>query len=322
MFFKTPTVAGNGKCWCGSDVPFAACHGTPEQLIQQGNITPGLPVPPEIQRPEYAVTGRPVTTRPANYVESPENIENIRKACHAARRVLKALMPLAQPGITTEMLDQYAHKMIIDEGGYPSPLNYCGYPKSICTSVNEVICHGIPDTRPLRSGDIVNLDITVYLNGVHGDCSATVLVGEVDPVSTRLVRETWEAMRVGIETVRPGVLVSEIGRAIERYMKGKDMSIVRAYCGHGIGTVFHTDLQVAHYYDKAAKTRLRAGMVLTVEPMINMGTWRHRTWSDGWTAVTQDLWRSAQFEHTVLITPDGVEILTLLPDEKFTNPVA
>lgn len=308
-------------CWCQSGKLFSECHGSVEKCLKPGYVSPMRSVSPGIERPEYALAGRPKTSRPANYVESPEIINKIRRVCHMARNVLKQLVPLAQVGVTTETLDCAAHQMIIDAGGYPSPLNYYGFSKSICTSVNEVICHGIPDDRPLQNGDIVNLDITVFLDGVHGDCSETVLVGDVDPVSTALVRETWEAMRLGIAAIRPGVAVCEIGRAIEAFTRSRGLGVVRAYCGHGIGSVFHTDLQVAHYYDRDLKTRLRAGMVLTVEPMVNMGTWKHSTWADGWTAVTQDLKRSAQFEHTVLVTPSGAEILTLMPGEPFTCPV-
>lgn len=319
--FGTVLGQARNECFCGSGILFSECHGAPDKLVRPGRVSPKLPIPLEIERPEYAQTGRPKTTKPANFVEPPEVIEKIRMACHTARRVLKSLILHVTPGVTTDMLDQIAHQLIMDAGAYPSPLNYHGYPKSICTSVNEVICHGIPDDRPLLAGDIVNLDITVFMNGVHGDCSETVLVGDVDAESCRLVRETWECMRVGIEAVRPGITVCEIGRAIEHYLKGKTLSIVRAYCGHGIGSVFHTDLQVSHFYDREQRTRLRSGMIFTIEPMINMGTWKHQTWADGWTAVTQDLRRSAQFEHTVLVTPKGAEILTLLPDEPFCNPV-
>jgi methionyl aminopeptidase len=201
--------------------------------------------------------------------------------------------------------------MCIEAGGYPSPLNYHGFPKSLCTSVNEVICHGIPDSRPLEDGDIVNLDVTVYLDGVHGDCSATFFVGNVDEDSKRLVQVTRECLNLGIAAVKPGRPISDIGRAIEQHATKHGMSVVRAYCGHGIGERFHSSLQIPHYYEPEADTVIQAGMTFTVEPMINLGHWHHRSWDDGWTAVTADGSRSAQFEHTLLVTDAGAEILTL-----------
>ena len=201
--------------------------------------------------------------------------------------------------------------MCIERGAYPSPLNYQKFPKSVCTSVNEVICHGIPDSRPLEDGDIVNLDVTCFVDGVHGDTNATFFVGSVDDESTRLVHVTEECMWHGIEAVQPGRPISDIGRAIELHAKKHRYGVVRAFIGHGIGEQFHTDIQVLHYYDARASTVMKPGMTFTIEPMITLGTWQHKmVFDDDWTAVTADGKRTAQFEHTVLVTDDGVDVLT------------
>jgi methionyl aminopeptidase len=219
--------------------------------------------------------------------------------------------------VTTDALDALAHETAVKLGGYPSPLNYGKtedrppFPKSICTSVNEIICHGIPDSRALQGGDIVNVDVTVFLDGMHGDTNATFLVGDVDDESQRLVRVTRECMMKGIEAVKPGRPISDIGRAIEAHADAHGYSVVRSYCGHGIGEVFHNELQVPHYLDAKANARMETGMTFTVEPMINVGVWQDRLWDDHWTVVTQDLKRSAQFEHTILVTEKGAEILTV-----------
>ena len=191
--------------------------------------------------------------------------------------------------------------------------NYHGYPKSVCTSVNEVICHGIPDSRVIEDGDIVNLDVTIYLNGVHGDTNATFFAGNVSDVDRNLVKITEECMWKGIEAVRPGVLINEIGRAIENHAKQHRMGVVRAFIGHGIGENFHTDIQVLHYYDPRNNTIMKPGMVFTIEPMITLGTWQFHMWDDDWTAVTADGKRTAQFEHMVLVTETGVDVLTAGP---------
>jgi methionyl aminopeptidase len=235
----------------------------------------------------------------------------MRRACKAAAEVMNITASHVRPGITTDELDAIAHEEYIKRGGYPSPLNYHGFPKSICTSVNEVICHGIPDNRALEDGDIVNLDITIYLEGVHGDTSATYLVGNVDPDSQRLVQVTRECLLLGIEAVKPGRPINDIGKAIEAHATKNGMGVVRAYCGHGIGERFHTALQIPHHFDPEAKTLMEPGMTFTIEPMITLGHWHHRVWDDNWTAVTADGSRTAQFEHTVLVTDQGVEILTV-----------
>jgi methionyl aminopeptidase len=218
---------------------------------------------------------------------------------------------MVQPGITTDAIDIFVHDLCIEMGGYPSPLNYHGYPKSVCTSVNEVICHGIPDSRVLEDGDVINLDVTIYLNGVHGDTNATFGVGNISQQDKDLMAVTEECMWHGIEVVKPGVMINEIGRAIEVHAKKHKYGVVRAFIGHGIGENFHTDIQVLHYYDPRNTMILREGMTFTIEPMITAsGESRHKMWDDDWTAVTADGSRTAQYEHTMVVTKDGVEVLT------------
>jgi methionyl aminopeptidase len=322
----------NDKCWCASGKKYKQCHqardllralqGQPEKPPSRPGFTPVKPypqtarrlVPPSIPRPDYAESGRPQGPRSRSLVKTPEQLERLRHACRAARRALEAAKLAVRPGVTTDEIDAITHQAYIDQGGYPSTLNYHGYPKSLCTSVNEVICHGIPDLRPLEDGDIVNLDVTIFLEGMHGDLSETVLVGTVDEESQRLVRTTLECLMKGIGAVRPGALIRDIGRAIQEHAERCNFSVVKAFVGHGIGEQFHMDPQVPHYFDQGARTELVPGMTFTIEPMINQGTWKHVTWDDNWTAVTADLQRSAQFEHTVHVTERGVEILTLAED--------
>jgi methionyl aminopeptidase len=268
------------------------------------------PVPESIVGPDYAKTGNPVR-RPESRVKSPEIIEKLRVAGRAAAEILAETASHIAPGVTTDELDAICHQLCIDAGGYPSPLNYHGYPKSLCTSVNEIICHGIPDSRALLEGDIVNLDVTCYVNGVHGDTNATFFVGEVEPDSRMLVKVTEECLWHGIEAVKPGRPLSDIGRAIENHAKKHKLGVVRAFIGHGIGEQFHTDVQVLHYYDERASMIMRPGMTFTIEPMITLGTWQHKmVFDDDWTAATADGKRTAQYEHTLLVTDDGVDVLT------------
>ena len=313
----------NDPCWCGSGQKYKRCHldadlradpvaaapPAPRPPLQPGVVSPRRAVPARIARPEYATTGRPRAG--GSDVRTPDELARMRRACAAAARVLRVAGEAVRPGITTDGLDEIAHAEILRLGAYPSPLNYRGFPKSVCTSVNEVICHGIPDSRPLQGGDIVNLDVTVYLEGMHGDCSATFLVGDVDAEGRRLVRVARECLDVGIAAVRPGRPVSDIGKAIEALASRHGYGVVRSYCGHGIGETFHTALQIPHHFDPAARRQIVPGMTFTVEPMIAEGTWQDRLWDDGWTAVTDDGKRSAQFEHTILVTDAGAEILTL-----------
>jgi methionyl aminopeptidase len=267
------------------------------------------PVPPEIPRPPYAESGVPVRT-PGPHVRTPDVIERMRVAGRAAAEILQAVGAAVAPGVTTDELDALCHEECIKRGGYPSPLNYGAFPKSLCTSVNEVICHGIPDDRELIEGDIVNLDVTIYLDGVHGDTNATFPVGRIDDASARLIDVTRECLDRGIAAARPGRQVREIGRAIQTHAEGEGYGVVRAFVGHGIAEQFHTDLQIPHYDDPRATTVIEPGMTFTIEPMITMGAWQHEIWDDDWTAVTVDRKRTAQFEHTLLVTDDGVEILT------------
>jgi methionyl aminopeptidase len=261
--------------------------------------------------PDYIPSGIP-QSRPATLIKTPEQIARLRRAGQAAAEILQATGAAVRPGITTDELDRICHEACIARGGYPSPLGYHDYPKSLCTSVNEVICHGIPDDRALEEGDIVNLDVTIFLDGMHGDTNATFLVGEVDEASRRLVRVTHECLLRGIEAVRPGRPISDVGRAIEAHARKHSFGVVKAFVGHGVGEQFHTEPSVPHYFERAARTIMEPGMTFTIEPMITMGTWRHELWDDGWTAVTADGSRTAQFEHTVAVTDDGVDVLTLL----------
>jgi methionyl aminopeptidase len=310
-------------CWCGSGEKYKRCHKDPDQAflkeerkrleankVTGGEVSARREVPITIRRPDYADTGLPSRGSGRN-VRTPEELVRMRRACRAAAEVLRKGGEQVKPGVTTDAIDAFCHDLIVSLGGYPSPLNYRGFPKSICSSVNEVICHGIPDSRALADGDIVNLDITVYLDGMHGDCNATFLVGDsVDEESRKLVQVTQECLMRGIEAVKPGRPISDIGRAIELHADRHGYGVVRAYCGHGIGDVFHTNLQIPHYFDARSSTRMEPGMTFTIEPMITLGTWEESHWDDGWTVVTKDLRRTAQFEHTILVTESGAEILT------------
>jgi methionyl aminopeptidase len=300
----------NDACWCGSGRKYKRCHKPLEGRVLRGDISPMRTVPAHIERPPYADTGEAPRV-PEPRVKTPEIIERMRHAGAVASEILRLAGELVRPGITTDEIDVFVHEATVERGAYPSPLNYHGYPKSVCTSVNEIICHGIPDSRVLLDGDIVNLDVTAFIGGVHGDTNATFFVGEVDPVSRNLVAVTEECMWHGIEAVRPGRPLSDIGRAIESHAKANKLGVVRAFIGHGIGEQFHTDIQVLHYYDERANMIMRPGMTFTVEPMITLGTWQHKmVFDDGWTAATADGKRTAQFEHTLLVTDDGVDVLT------------
>ncbi len=304
------SLRSNDACWCGSGRKYKRCHKLSQAPVRAGRLSPTRSVPESIVRPDYAETGDPGTwVEPL--VRPPEVIEAVRRASQAAAEVLAVVGAAVRPGITTDELDALAHAECVARGGYPSPLNYNGFPKSLCTSVNEVICHGIPDDRALVDGDIVNLDVTIYLDGVHGDTNATFGVGEVDEESRRLVRVTHECMLEGIAAVRPGRPISDIGAAIEAHAHAGGYGVVRAFVGHGVARKFHGPPHVPHHYDASATTLMQPGMTFTIEPMITLGTWRHLMWDDGWTAVTADKRRTAQFEHTLLVGVDGAEILTV-----------
>jgi len=284
-----------------------------QYTVRPGTVSPRRQVPPAIVRPPYAESGEPPPSK-NRPVQPPEVVERMRRAGAVAAEVLLLVGAEVGPGVTTDHLDRVGHQATVERGAYPSPLNYRQYPKSLCTSVNEVICHGIPDSRELVDGDIVNVDVTVYLDGVHGDTNATFLVGDVDDASRRLVRETRAAMFKGIEAVRPGNHVYDIGRAIERHAEQHRLGVVREFIGHGISDEFHGGLQILHYYDRRADTLLVPGMTFTIEPMITLGSPALHLWDDGWTAVTNDASRCAQFEHTMVVTDDGVEVLTVTAD--------
>lgn len=303
-------LKANDPCWCGSGRKFKRCHKASTEHVRPGRLSPRRSVPESIPRPPYAESGHP-NREAASHIQSADVIERMRRTGKAAAQILRTVAAAAEPGVTTDTLDALCHEECIRRGGYPSPLNYDGFPKSLCTSVNEVICHGIPDDRQLRDGDILNMDVTLFLEGVHGDTNMTIPIGTVDEESLRLIQVTREAMERGIEAVRPGRPISDIGRAIQVHAEGAGFGVVRSFVGHGIGEQFHTDLQVPHFFAEKASTVMEPGMTFTIEPMITVGSWQHRLWDDGWTAVTVDLKRTAQFEHTVLVTDDGVEILTL-----------
>ena len=300
----------NEPCWCNSGRKYKRCHKPTEGRVLQGVVSPMRSVPASIARPQYADTGL-VDRWAEPRVKSPETIERMRHAGAVAAEVLRLTGAQVAPGVTTDELDVFCHELCIERGVYPSPLNYNRYPKSLCTSVNEVICHGIPDSRALVEGDIVNLDVTVFTGGVHGDTNATFAVGQIDEESAALVRVTEECMWHGIEAVAPGQPLSVIGRAIETHARQHHYGVVRAFIGHSIGELFHGDIQVLHYYDERSSMIMRPGMTFTIEPMITLGSWQHRmVFDDDWTAITADGKRTAQNEHTILVTDDGVEVLT------------
>ncbi|KJK10462.1 type I methionyl aminopeptidase [Terrabacter sp. AAH1] len=274
-------------------------------------VSPRRAVPASIARPHYVDVVNPREDGDV-HVKDAELVEKMRVAGRIAANAMVEASRAIAPGVTTDELDAIAHAYMLDHGAYPSPLGYKAFPKSVCTSVNEVICHGIPDSRPLDDGDIVNIDVTAYIDGVHGDTDATYLVGDVDEESRLLVERTHEAMMRGIRAARPGRQLNVIGRVIESYAKRFGYGVVRDFTGHGIGLEFHSGLIVPHYdaaphYD----TVIEPGMTFTIEPMLNLGTHEWDMWDDKWTVVTRDGSRSAQFEHTILITEDGNEILTL-----------
>ncbi|HZC39661.1 MAG TPA: type I methionyl aminopeptidase, partial [Streptosporangiaceae bacterium] len=277
--------------------------------LQPGRLSPPRQVPARIARPEYVGKKRPRTGEPD--VKDPATIERMRVAGRIAAQALAEVGRHVRPGITTDDLDRAGHEFLIAHDAYPSTLGYRGYPKSLCTSLNEVICHGIPDDTVIEDGDIVNVDITAYIDGVHGDTNATFLAGDVAEESRLLVERTREAMMRGIRVVAPGRPLNVIGRVIESYARRFGYGVVRDFTGHGIGTTFHSGLIVPHFDDPEVSLVMEPGMTFTIEPMLTLGTVDYDIWPDGWTVVTRDRKRSAQFEHTILVTGDGYEILTL-----------
>ncbi|MEZ5444699.1 MAG: type I methionyl aminopeptidase [Gammaproteobacteria bacterium] len=252
------------------------------------------------------------------HIKTAEEIEKMRVAGRLAAEVLEMIAPHVRPGVTSNELDRICHQYIVEvQQAVPAPLNYRGFPKSICTSINHVVCHGIPNDRPLKDGDILNIDITVIKDGYHGDTSKMFLVGEPGIRARRLAEVGYESMCVGIRMVGPGVRLGDIGAAIQHYAESHNFSVVREYCGHGIGRQFHEEPQVLHYGTPGTGLPLEPGMTFTIEPMINAGKRFVTLLPDGWTVVTKDRSLSAQWEHTVLVTEDGFEVLTRRPDEQF-----
>ncbi len=282
----------------------------PRALLTPGVISPELPVPASIDRPEYV--GK-ATAKEGDepWVQTPETIEKMRLASRIAADALAAAGEAVAPGVTTDELDRIAHDHMVARGAYPSTLGYRGFPKSCCTSLNEVICHGIPDSTVIEDGDIVNIDVTAYIDGVHGDTNATFLAGDVAQDVRDLVDRTRIATERAIRAVRPGRELNIVGRVIESYANRFGYGVVRDFTGHGIGETFHNGLVVLHYDQPSVTTVLEPGMVFTIEPMINLGGVDYDIWDDGWTVVTRDRRWTAQFEHTIVVTDDGAEILTL-----------
>ncbi len=266
-------------------------------------------MPAQIPRPEYVGRKRPKTGEPD--VKDAGTIQRMRVAGRIAAQALEEVGRHVVPGVTTDELDRIGHEFLCDHGAYPSTLGYRGFPKSLCTSLNEVICHGIPDDTVVEDGDIINIDITAFIGGVHGDTNATFLAGDADEESRLLVERTQEAMMRGIRAVAPGRPLNVIGRVIESYARRFGYGVVRDFTGHGIGRTFHSGLVVPHFDDPQATMPMEPGMTFTIEPMLTLGTIDYDIWPDGWTVVTKDRKRTAQFEHTLVVTADGYDILTL-----------
>ncbi|MDF2577271.1 MAG: map1 [Chlamydiales bacterium] len=295
-------IERNDTCWCGSDKKWKKCH-YPDKGTQAAPQQLTIAQLTERYRKKYDIL-----------IKTPEQIEGIRQACKLSARILDAVCQMAKEGVTTNELNNYAHKLHLEAGAIPAPLHYGSppFPKSICTSLNEVICHGIPDDQPLKNGDIMNIDVTAILNGYYGDCSRMVMIGSVSPDHKRVVEVSYECMMKSIEILKPGLPLSKIGETIEDYATKHSCSVVYQFVGHGVGVGFHEGPQVFHNRNQQ-HIPLIPGMTFTIEPMINAGV-PHAVidMRDGWTARTRDGKPSAQWEHTVLITDTGYEILTAL----------
>ena len=290
-------------------------------MNKRGKLTPGKPtpirkVPASIERPEYAWKDEVQENVGEPLVQTAETIERMREASKIAANALAVAGAAVKPGVTTDEIDRVAHEFMCDHGAYPSTLGYRGFEKSCCVSLNEIVCHGIPDTTVIQEGDIVNIDVTAYKNGVHGDTNATFLAGEVTQEHRDLVERTYKATMRGIKAAKPGREINVIGRVIESYAQRFGYNVVTDFTGHGVGTTFHNGLVVLHYDSDAYRDVLEPGMTLTVEPMINLGGLEYDIWDDGWTVQNRDGEYTAQFEHTIVITDEGNEILTI-PDEQY-----
>jgi len=278
--------------------------------LKPGELSPRRPVPSNIPRPEYV--DKPAPARNTDpWVQPPEIIEAMRVASRIAAQALQEGGKAIAPGVTTDHIDAVVHEFLCDHGAYPSTLGYRNFPKSCCTSLNEVICHGIPDSTVIEDGDIVNIDVTAFIGGVHGDTNAIFLAGEVSEEARLLVERTHEATMRAIKAVRPGRQLNVVGRVIEAYANRFGYGVVRDFTGHGIGRSFHSGLVVLHYDEPSVTTELEPGMTFTIEPMINLGTIEYDIWPDNWTVTTKDRKWTAQFEHTIVVTDSGAEILTL-----------
>ena len=283
----------------------------PIGCLTPGVVTPMRTVPTDIVRPEYVGKKTPNEGNDSN-MYTPEEVERVRAAGKVAAGAIVEAAKIAVPGTTTEQIDVLIHEYICDHGAYPSTLDYRGYPKSVCTSLNEVICHGIPDSTVLEDGDILNLDVTASLDGMHGDTNKTLLVGNVDEESRLLVERTEESLNRAMKAVKPGRQINVIGRVIEKYAARFGYGVVRDYTGHGVGREFHSGLIIPHYDAAPAyDMEIKEGMIFTIEPMLTLGTIEWDLWDDDWTVVTHDRKRTAQFEHTMVVTADGVDVLTL-----------
>jgi methionyl aminopeptidase len=278
--------------------------------LQPGKLSPRRPVPASIARPEYVDKPNPARDT-SDGIRTPEVIEAMRIAGRLAAQALQEGGRAVRPGVTTDEIDAVVHEFLCDNGAYPSTLGYRQFPKSCCTSLNEVICHGIPDSTVIEDGDICNIDVTAFIHGVHGDTNATFLAGDVSDEARLLVERTHEATMRSIKAVRPGRQLNVIGRVIESYARRFDYGVVRDFTGHGVGPYFHGTPTVLHYEEPAVTTEIKAGMTFTIEPMITLGTVDYDVWDDGWTVTTKDRKLTAQFEHTLLVTENGAEILTL-----------
>ncbi|CAD5220480.1 unnamed protein product [Bursaphelenchus okinawaensis] len=286
--------------------------------------TPKRAVPESIPYPDYASHPEGVSLEERNskmaghiVVNNEEEIEGVRLAAKLGREVLDAAAAAVDVGVTTDELDKIVHEACLERECYPSPLGYYKFPKSCCTSVNEVICHGIPDLRPLENGDLCNIDVTVYHRGFHGDLNETILVGDkVSKEDRDLVRVTYECLQQAIATVRPGVKYRDLGNVISKHASANGFSVVRRFTGHGIHRLFHTAPNVPHYAKNKAIGIMKPGHIFTIEPMINIGSWHDEMWPDDWTAVTRDGKKSAQFEQTMVVTEDGVDVLTERPSKR------
>ena len=299
----TGLTGRNDPCWCGSGRKYKKCHLGKEPVA----------APAPVSAPQRASQFFNRPRRAGALIKTPEQIQGIRAAGKLAWELLEMLEERIRPGISTEDINTWVHQYTLEHGGVSAPLNYKGFPKSVCTSVNEVVCHGIPGARVLEEGDIVNVDVTPILNGFYGDSSRMYALGRIGPEAQHLIEVTRECLQLGIAQVRPGGNLGDIGHAIQTHAEGHRYSVVRDFVGHGTGVRFHEDPQVPHFGRRGTGHPMLPGMVFTIEPMINLGDWHVRILDDNWTAVTTDGSLSAQWEHTVAVTTDGVEVLTGAP---------